>query len=518
MKNKILLSVAMLLMLTMGSCHKDADPIVNYAFNDYVSFNEAENSYAGKFRVLWNALNQNYTLWDYEEENGLDWDEVYRKYLPKFVDLDSAKTEVTDSMLKAVLTEVVTPLHDGHMLVEMHNHKTGNFVSVSPGGIRAQDRDDYEAARYFEPYLYTYYANSELEKYQEYDTRCLSQFKRICNTKGIGYLWAYDEVTRLESKTEQTDGDAIMLKGLKHFCTEIEELANAPFTKASLTRYNQLVAESRYLDIPGLEPIATEFIDNGISVKFALTNDHIAYLYLSNFSLTPYLNELYQKDMFPNADGHVLEQIKTVRSVWLSWFTAIQTLHKAGQLKGVIIDVRSNGGGYTNDSRYVIGSLLPSGDIQYGWARFKRGVGRYDFSPLMSQYSFTMAEDHETIDDVPVAVLVNSNSVSMSEMTALTAKQMPNARLIGKRTFGGLCALAGNETSSLNYSGHVGIRNETPVYVYLPTLCIFDIDKKPLDGTGVTPDIEVDFDKTKMETTGRDSQLDRALEYIRNGN
>jgi C-terminal processing protease CtpA/Prc len=129
-----------------------------------------------------------------------------------------------------------------------------------------------------------------------------------------------------------------------------------------------------------------------------------------------------------------------------------------------------------------------------------------------------MAEDHETIDDVPVAVLVNSNSVSMAEMTALTAKQMPNARLIGKRTFGGLCALAGNETSSLNYSGHVGIRNETPVYVYLPTLCIFDIDKKPLDGTGVTPDIEVDFDMTKMGTTGRDSQLDRALEYIRNGN
>ncbi len=108
MKNKILLSVAVLLMLTMGSCHKDADPIVNYAFNDYVSFNEAENSYAGKFRVLWNALNQNYTLWDYEEKNGLDWDEVYRKYLPKFVDLDSAKTEVTDSMLKALLTEVVT--------------------------------------------------------------------------------------------------------------------------------------------------------------------------------------------------------------------------------------------------------------------------------------------------------------------------------------------------------------------------------------------------------------------------
>jgi C-terminal processing protease CtpA/Prc len=47
---------------------------------------------------------------------------------------------------------------------------------------------------------------------------------------------------------------------------------------------------------------------------------------------------------------------------------------------------------------------------------------------------------------------------------------------------------------------------------------IFDMNKKMLDGYGVEPDIEVDFDSTRYANTGYDSQLDRALQYIRTGN
>jgi C-terminal processing protease CtpA/Prc len=43
------------------------------------------------------------------------------------------------------------------------------------------------------------------------------------------------------------------------------------------------------------------------------------------------------------------------------------------------------------------------------------------------------------------------------------------------------------------------------------------VDDQILEGVGVTPDIEVDFDVVQFEATGKDSQLDRALQYIRNG-
>jgi C-terminal processing protease CtpA/Prc len=58
----------------------------------------------------------------------------------------------------------------------------------------------------------------------------------------------------------------------------------------------------------------------------------------------------------------------------------------------------------------------------------------------------------------------------------------------------------------------------TPVVVYLPTQCNFDMDKKSMEGIGVEPDIEVAYDRKKFTSTGYDSQLDRALEYIRSKN
>ena len=102
MKNNIKIIGALLLTLAVSACHKDADTLVNYAYADNLSFREAQQSYAGKFRVFWNAMNQNYTLWDYEEENGLDWDAVYDEYLPKFETLDKPDTKVTDAALKAL--------------------------------------------------------------------------------------------------------------------------------------------------------------------------------------------------------------------------------------------------------------------------------------------------------------------------------------------------------------------------------------------------------------------------------
>ena len=106
----------------------------------------------------------------------------------------------------------------------------------------------------------------------------------------------------------------------------------------------------------------------------------------------------------------------------------------------------------------------------------------------------------------------------MAEITALSTKYIDNAVSIGQRTWGGLCGLTGNESFSYNYSGHVGEENKTPVYIYLPVMAQFTREGQILDGYGVTPDIEVNLDLIQYLTTGKDTQLDRALQYIRNGN
>lgn len=124
MRNKIFILGALLLTLAFSSCRDEADLQYNYSVNDNTLFAEAQNSFAGKYRVFWNAMNSNYGLWDYEKELGLDWDEHYEQFLPKFEALDASTEAVTDSMLQALMNEMVAPLHDGHFAVTFINHQT----------------------------------------------------------------------------------------------------------------------------------------------------------------------------------------------------------------------------------------------------------------------------------------------------------------------------------------------------------------------------------------------------------
>ena len=517
MKNRIMILGALMLTLGVVSCQKDSDVVLNYGVNDAVAFDEAYKSYAGKFKVFWKSMNTTYSLWDYEKECGLDWDEYYNEMLPNFEALDK-RDSVSDKELEMLMREMAAPLHDGHMTIEFQNHKTGKIVRVSPNEIRNEQRPDYEHSKTFVPDLTAYRKNQELLEWMETDTKMSSQFKYMTMTEGIGYQWALAKHDELIQKENPTERDASMLSGLKAFIKEMRKLVEAEkFGTDALTKFNELVTKYSYLEIPFLEPISDAFEDNGINVKYALFKDNIAYFYLSDFALGPYLHNASFNKIFSDSK-HTTEVARMVREVYYSWFKAIQQLHKDQQLKGVIIDLRSNRGGFTADSYYVLGSLAPKGGLQYGYARYKRGPGRFDYSPFMPITAMTMEDDHEVIDDVPVTILINCWSVSMSEITSLSSKRMSNARLIGCRSWGGLCGLTDPSDFSTNYTGYIGEEEKTPVFVYLPIVGVFDMNKKMLDGYGVEPDIEVDFDKDEYKNTGYDTQLNRALQYIRTGN
>ncbi|MBQ3629654.1 MAG: hypothetical protein II949_00265, partial [Prevotella sp.] len=113
MRNKIMILGAMLLLVMVTGCREESDVVQNYVFNDGLAFEEAQKSYAGKFKVMWKALNQNYAIWDYERSLGVDWDAVYDEFLPKYEALDQ-RTDVTDGELKDLLEATLAPLHDGH--------------------------------------------------------------------------------------------------------------------------------------------------------------------------------------------------------------------------------------------------------------------------------------------------------------------------------------------------------------------------------------------------------------------
>ena len=429
----------MLLLVLVTSCREESDALQNYAFNDGLAFEKAQKSFAGKFKVLWKALDQNYGVWDYERSQGVDWDAVYDEFLPKYEALDQ-RNDVTDEELRKLLDETVAPLHDGHFVAQMQNHLTGTFVAASPSRTRQKERDDYEAT--------------------QNTTHNLS-----------AYLPA------------AFGGTGNQILDYKEADTHIAEMG-----------------------------------EYGITVKYALFKDNIAYFYFSGFYLTLYLNdEKYQK-IFGKANAATQQLALAVRQAWQAWFDKVQELHASGQLKGVVIDLRNNGGGMLDDNQYVLGSMLPSGGLEVAFSRFKRGVGRYDYSPLSPFKVPTLETAHETITE-PIVVLTNCGSVSMAEITSLGCQSLPNGTLIGKRTHGGLCSLITNPgVYYQNYSGIIGEMNKTPIYLYIPHMTTISKEGKLFEGVGLTPDIEVDLDVTQYQATGRDTQLERALQFCTTGN
>jgi len=523
MKNKILFILGLVLLgLSMGSCRGDSDTLMSYDHKDNLAFKEAEKSFAGKFKVIWNALNQNYALWDYEQQNGLDWDAVYDEYLPQFEALDE-REKVTDAELEDLLKKVLNPLHDGHMVIFVKNHLTGRSIRVAPAMNRNMQRPDFDIADICHPTL-EYYAkieNGEVEVtsdgepiYMEYSTHVDDLLNQFMATDGYGLRWMADSIASLQQLTTPTAKQVEILQTL----TNLYNLLNYGVTgEDDLKLYNTMCERFSYLNIPGFDPIDPKFGDYGVDIKFALLKGNIAYLYFSDFHLTFYLVDAVRDEGFPNADEYTNTHMDRAYAVWSAWINAIQKLHSLGQLGGVIIDVRGNGGGLVSDFQFALGALLPRGGFTYGDVRFKRGTGRLDYSPLMPQVIGTLELDHAIITE-PIVVLANCRSISMAEITSLSAKEVENARLIGKRTWGGLCTLTDNEEFSYNYSGHIGVKDQTPVFIYLPTLATFTRDGKQLEGIGITPDIDVDLDEDLFTLTGKDTQLDRALQYIRTGN
>ena len=511
-----------LLILSAASCREESDPLMAYDQNEVLVFAAADTSFAAKFKVMWNGMNQYYALWDYEAEQGIDWDAVYDEYYPQFAALDQRAT-VSDDELQALLDNVFGPLHDGHFYMSVINHKTGSIVEYQPSVARLKARVDFPQSMNFNPSLnyYTDPAHGEVETdangdpiAMEASTMMNEMFRLFTNTPGKGLTWIKAKIQELEALASPTEMQAFQLQNLKDLNAAFTTLNGLPFSQA-INIWNGLQVKYSFLNVPGFDYFDPGFAD-GLDLKFALLKGNIAYFYLNSFALTSYMSDSKSQSDFNMNEPTTQQYVNNMRKVWQTWFNAVQTLHKNGTLGGVIIDVRNNGGGLMSDSEYVVGSLVPAGGIHFGYQRFKRGSGRYEYSPMMNAIVKSMSTPHETITE-PVVILVNCQSVSMSETSALCVKTMPNGTVIGKRSFGAICALTGNEDNSYNYAGYIGVKGVTSVFGNVPSMASYTLDRQLIEAQGITPDIEVDLDVTQFLSTGKDTQLDRALLFLRTG-
>lgn len=299
---------------------------------------------------------------------------------------------------------------------------------------------------------------------------------------GIGALIQYDgEYTRISDpyegwpaqKAGLIAGDAIIeVNGVDCVKKNTQEVSNLlkgqPGTevKMKIKRYGE--------DKPIEKTLKREKVKIDNIPYYKVFDNGIAYLSLSGFTR--------------DAAKEVKEKFMEMR--------------KGRQLKGFVIDLRGNGGGLMNEAVDIVNLFIPKGKAVVS----------------MKGKAANANSVHPTTNDpvdleIPLAVLVDGNSASASEIVAGALQDYDRAVVIGQRTFGkGLV----QNILPLSYNTQMKV---TVAHYYIPSgRCIQEIDyshkkdtvqmkkdtlgkafqtihgRTVYEGHGIMPDVKVDRD------------------------
>ncbi len=200
-------------------------------------------------------------------------------------------------------------------------------------------------------------------------------------------------------------------------------------------------------------------------------------------------------------------------------------------MKGLVLDLRNNGGGSESEAVQIVNILVPKGQlIVSNRGKLKRSNIDY----------VTKVEPIDTV--MPVVVLVNDMTASASEITSGALQDLDRAVVLGTRTYGkGLV----QTSADLPYNGSLKLTSNK---YYIPSgRCIQAINYKHAkggytehipdsltkvfhtahgrevrDGGGITPDVVVEADSLPniayyLASSGTDStevMLDFEVDYI----
>ena len=161
-------------------------------------------------------------------------------------------------------------------------------------------------------------------------------------------------------------------------------------------------------------------------------------------------------------------------------------------MKGLVIDIRSNPGGLLNVVVDMLDEILPDGLIVYTEDKYGN---RQEYNG-----------SNPDVIDVPLAVLVNGESASASEIFAGAVQDYGSGTIIGTQTFG-----KGIVQTIRRMSDGSAIKYTMAKY--------FTPKGQDIHGHGVTPDIveelSDEFNNLTEYDASKDNQLQKAIEVIK---
>lgn len=193
--------------------------------------------------------------------------------------------------------------------------------------------------------------------------------------------------------------------------------------------------------------------------------------------------------MLENNIGYI--QISEFQSKTAEQFESALSSLKDQGAQSLIVDVRGNGGGLVDSVVTILDDILPEGTVVYTEDKYGN---RQDYT-----------SSGDTYLDMPIAVLVDQNSASASEIFAGAIKDYNYGTLIGTKTFG-----KGIVQTVFSLPEGDAIKITTAKY--------FTPDGNYIHGVGIEPDIELEYQFMGGEndeySVDFDNQIQKAIEVL----
>jgi len=151
-------------------------------------------------------------------------------------------------------------------------------------------------------------------------------------------------------------------------------------------------------------------------LDFDLTRQEII---LKNISYSGYIGDesegiaYFKLDRFTNTSADEVESV-------------LKTFKAKGNLKGLVIDLRDNGGGLLDAAVNMLNKLVPRNSLLLITKGKKKD----------SEIKYVSKEDPLIPKDVPIALLVNKGTASASEILAGAIQDLDRGIIVGSQTYG----------------------------------------------------------------------------------
>jgi carboxyl-terminal processing protease len=178
--------------------------------------------------------------------------------------------------------------------------------------------------------------------------------------------------------------------------------------------------------------------------------------------------------------------------LWNKSVDEIASKWKQGKVKGMVLDLRGNPGGFLDGAVYISSEFLHEGDV----------VVKQEYSD--KKQDIYRADREGKLVGIPLTILINGGSASASEIVAGALRDNKKATLVGEKSFG-----KGTVQQVFDLSNNAGVHITISRWILPKGDWIHE--------NGIKPNIEVknEDDLENTLTRDKDKQLDKAIEVLK---